>query len=175
MSEEVFGFIENETAREKLKKSEDKIRLSYSELFRGYNLKAEDVLDSVDKVENYNGLVIMKDIQFYSMCEHHLVPFFGTVDIYYKPSELIAGLGRLVKLAKDVHGSRLQFQETMTRDICQDIMRILKADGCFVRTTAKHLCVCSRGVQDDLATTVCTYAEGSLSDWIITPKNHHEL
>ncbi|WP_431291977.1 GTP cyclohydrolase I [Pedobacter sp. P26] len=162
----LFSFIENDKVREKLIGSEHRIRKSFNELFKGYALNAEDVLNDVIHVKDYNGLVKMQNITFYSMCEHHFAPFFGTVDIYYQPDEIITGLGKLVRLAKEVHGARLQIQELMTRDICQDVMRVLKAKGCFVRSSARHLCICSRGPKDDLAETVCTYGEGTLENFI---------
>lgn len=162
----LLSFIENENVRKKLQASEDRIRTSYNELFSGYALKAEDVLKDVVHVEEYNGIVEMKNIQFYSMCEHHFAPFFGACDIYYQPKTIITGLGKLVRLVKDVHSKRLQIQELMTRDICKDIMRVLDANGCYVRTQAKHLCICSRGPKDDVAETVCTYSEGTMKDRI---------
>lgn len=162
----LFSFIENEEVREKLKGSEHRIRKSYNELFSGYTLKGEDILNDVVHVENYNGIVEMKNIHFYSMCEHHFAPFFGTCDIYYQPNSIITGLGKLVRLVKDVHSKRLQIQELMTKDICNDVMKVLDAKGCYVRTQAKHLCICSRGPKDDVAETICTYAEGSLKDKI---------
>jgi len=165
--EKIFSFIENEEIREKLKNSEQRIRKSFDELFSGYELKATDILNDVVHVENFTGVIEMKNIQFYSMCEHHFAPFFGSIDIYYQPKSIITGLGKLVRLAKDVHGRRLQIQETMTRDICIDIMNILEAKGCFVRSTAKHLCICSRGPKDDLAETVVTYGMGTLENWYL--------
>ena len=108
--------------KEKLEASEHRIRKSFNELFNGYSLKAEDVLNDVVHVENYNGIIEMKNIQFYSMCEHHFAPFFGSIDIYYQPGTIITGLGKLVRLAKDVHSRRLQIQELMTKDICHEIM-----------------------------------------------------
>ena len=162
----LFSFVENETVREKLQHSEHRIRKSYNELFSGYALKAEDVLNDVIHVDEYNGIVEMRNIQFYSMCEHHFAPFFGSCDIYYQPKTIITGLGKLVRLVKDVHSKRLQIQEIMTQDICKDVMRVLDAKGCYVRTQAKHLCICSRGPQDDVAETVCTYAEGTLKNKI---------
>lgn len=164
--ETLFGFIGNDEVREKLHQSEERIRKSYDELFSGYELTAEDILNDVVHVEEYNGIVQMLNIQFYSMCEHHFAPFFGSCDIYYQPKEIITGLGKLVRLVRDVHSKRLQIQELMTHDICKDVMRVLDAKGCYVRTKAKHLCICSRGPNDDLAETVCTYAEGSLKDRI---------
>lgn len=165
--ETLFSFVEDATVREKLQKSEIRIRESYNELFSGYALKAEDVLNDVIHVNEYNGIIEMRNIQFYSMCEHHFAPFFGSCDIYYQPKTIITGLGKLVRLVKDVHSKRLQIQEIMTMDLCKDVMRILDAQGCYVRTQAKHLCICSRGPKDDVTDTVCTYAEGTLKDKII--------
>lgn len=163
---ELFSFVEDKVVREKLQKSEHRIRKSYNELFSGYALKGEDVLNDVIHVHEYNGIVEMRNIQFYSMCEHHFAPFFGSCDIYYQPKKIITGLGKLVRLVKDVHSKRLQIQEIMTQDICMDVMRVLDAKGCYVRTQAKHLCICSRGPKDDVSETVCTYAEGTLKDKI---------
>lgn len=162
--ETLFSFIKNETVRRKLLASKDRIERSFDELFSGYALTAEDVLNDVAQVEEFNGVVQMIDIQFYSMCEHHFAPYFGSCDIYYHPGTIITGLGKLVRLVRDVHSKRLQIQELMTRDICNDIMRVLGAKGCFVRTRAKHLCICSRGPNDDVAETVCTYSNGSLKE-----------
>lgn len=167
---DIFNFITDSTIREKLAQSKHRIVRAYNELFSGYTLKAENILNDVIHVENYNGVIQMENIQFYSMCEHHFAPFFGTIDIYYQPDMIITGLGKLVRLGRDVHGRRLQIQELMTRDICKDIMTVLKAKGCFVRTSAQHLCVCSRGPKDDNATTICTYGEGSLASWTKTSK-----
>ena len=161
----LFNFIENQEVREKLKQSEHRITKSFNQLFSGYALKAEDVLNDVVRVSDYNGIVEMKDIQFYSYCEHHFAPFFGTADVYYQPHKIITGLGKLVRLV-DLHSRRLQIQELMTKDIAEDIMRVLDAKGVFVRTKAKHLCICSRGPSDDVTETVATYASGSLKHWI---------
>lgn len=160
----LFSFIKDETVREKLLASKDRIERSFDELFSGYLLTAEDILNDVAQVDDYHGVVQMLDIQFYSMCEHHFAPYFGSCDIHYQPGTIITGLGKLVRLVRDVHSKRLQIQELMTRDICNDIMRVLGAKGCFVRTRAKHLCICSRGPNDDVAETVCTYSNGSLKE-----------
>ncbi len=158
-------FIENEEVRKKLMDSEDRIRRSFNELFSGYNLDAKDVLNDVLHVENYTGIVEMKNIHFYTFCEHHFAPFFGACSVYYQPGEVITGLGKIVRLVRDVHARRLQIQETFNRDIAEDIMEILGAKGVFVESRAKHLCICSRGPQDDGAETVVTYGMGTLEHW----------
>lgn len=162
----LFSFVEDETVREKLLKSEDRIRRSYNEMFSGYALKAEDVLNDVLHVQDYNGIIEMKNINFYTFCEHHFAPFFGTCNVYYQPKEIITGLGKIVRLVKDVHARRLQIQEIFNKDIAEDMMRVLDAKGVYVESTAKHMCICSRGPSDDSTETKVTYGVGSLKDWI---------
>ncbi len=163
----LFNFIENEDIRLKLKMSEPRIMKAFNELFSGYSLRAEDVLNEVVRVDNYSGIVEVKDINFYSCCEHHFIPFFGKANVYYEPNNIITGLGKIVRLVRDVHARRLQIQELMTRDIAEDIMRVLNAKGVFVETVAKHLCICSRGPSDDNSETKVTYGCGSLKNWYL--------
>ncbi len=162
---QIFSFISNDEVRKKIQLSEHRIRKSFDEQFSGYSLKAEDVLNDVVHVSNYTGVVEVKNINFYTMCEHHFAPFFGKANVYYQPNEIITGLGKIVRLVRDVHARRLQIQEIMTKDVAEDMMRILKCKGVFVETTAKHLCVCSRGPNDDTAETTVTYGIGSLENW----------
>lgn len=162
---QLFSFISDERVSQKLIKSEHRIKKSFDELFSGYALKAEDVLNDVVHVTNYSGIVCVKDINFYSFCEHHFAPFFGRADIYYQPNEIITGLGKIIRLVRDVHGKRLQIQEIMTKDIAEDMMRILKCKGVFVETTAKHMCMCSRGPSDDTSETTVTFGLGTLENW----------
>ena len=161
----LFNFIENDEVREKLMQNEHRITGAFNQLFSGYALKAENVLNEVVKVKDYNGLVEVKDISFYSYCEHHFAPFFGTASVIYKPNNIITGLGKIIRLVRDVHARRLQIQELMTRDIAEDIIRVLDAKGAFVTTTAKHLCICSRGPSDDNSETTVTYGCGVLKNW----------
>jgi GTP cyclohydrolase I len=165
---ELFSFISNEEVRKKLHQSEHRIRKSYDELFSGYGIKAEDILNDVVQVENYTGIVEVKKINFYTFCEHHFAPFFGTANVYYQPDKIITGLGKIVRLVKDVHARRLQIQEIMTKDIAEDMMRVLKCKGVFVESTAKHLCICSRGPSDDTSETTVTYGVGTLENWLKT-------
>lgn len=160
--QQVFNFVTNEHVRQKLNLSADRIRRSFDEMFSGYQLKAEDVLNEVIQVERYTGLVSVHDINFYSVCEHHFAPFFGTVSVTYQPGKIITGLGKIVRLVHDVHARRLQLQETMTRDIAEDVVRVLDAAGARVVSRAKHLCMCSRGPKDDNALTTVVYGCGTL-------------
>lgn len=145
-----------------LERSRARIDRAFAEIFSGYDLQAEDVLNEVIRVENYSGHIAVGDISFYSYCGHHFAPFFGTATITYKPRRIITGLGKLARLVRDVHARRLQIQELMTRDIAEDVMRVLGAEGVRVTTRAKHLCMCSRGPRDDNAWAEVVYESGSL-------------
>src|SRR4051794_14376102 len=106
----LFSFIEDETVREKLVRSETRIRASFDELFSGYKVRAEDILNDVVHVDNYSGIIRVEDINFYSFCEHHFAPFFGTAAVLYEPNNIITGLGKIVRLVREVHSRRLQIQ-----------------------------------------------------------------
>ena len=165
----LFSFIDNKEVREKLTLSSKRIQKSFDELFSGYSLSADDVLNETIKLtEEYSGIVEVKEINFYTFCEHHFAPFFGKAKVYYQPGEIITGLGKIVRLVKDVHAKRLQIQEIMTKNIAEDIMRVIEAKGVYVETTAKHLCVCSRGPSDDTSETTVTYGLGTLKNGIKT-------
>jgi len=166
----LFSFIKSKEVRGKLMQSEQRIIRAFDEQFSGYELKAEDVLNDVVHVKDYDGIVEVKDINFYSYCEHHFVPFYGKANVYYQPNEIITGLGKIVRLVRDVHGRRLQIQEIMTHDIAQDMMRVLDAKGVFVETTAKHLCICGRGPKDDNSETTVSYGCGSLKNWYLSKR-----
>lgn len=158
----VVRFKGDRRLAECLKKSQDRIARSLEELLSGYSLTAEDVLNEVAKVDDYRGVITVSDINFYSFCEHHFVPFFGKASVAYEPGPIITGIGKIVRLVREVHARRLQIQELMTKDIADDIMRVLKAKGAYVETKAKHLCVCGRGPTDDTAETLVQYGCGSL-------------
>jgi GTP cyclohydrolase IA len=160
----LFDFVDDPVVRNKLAKSEDRIRRSFKEIFSGYALCAEDVLNDVVHVSDYSGFVEVHEINFYSYCEHHFAPFFGTASVIYEPGEIITGLGKIVRLVRDVHARRLQIQEIMTKDIAEDIQRVLGAKGVLVKTRAKHMCMCSRGPSDDTALTTVIYGCGTLKD-----------
>jgi len=165
----VLNIISDEIVYNKIKESEPRIKRAFDELFSGYKLRGKDVLNDVVHVENYNGIVCVKDISFYSYCEHHFAPFFGTADVYYEPNKIITGLGKIIRLVRDVHGRRLQIQELLTRDIAEDIMNILDAKGVYVKTRAKHMCMCSRGPKDDNSQTECVYSLGTMKNKIYLP------
>lgn len=157
-----FSFIPNERVQNELAPSLDRISRAYGELFSGYELIAEDVLNETVRVKDYTGIVVVDRISFYTFCKHHFLPFFGEASVSYRPGQIITGLGKIVRLVRDVHARRLQIQELMAQDICEDMVRVLGVAGVEVKLRAKHLCMCSRGPSDDNTETEVVYRMGNL-------------
>ena len=146
-----------------LREWEHRIVAAYSELLDGYQADVAGILNDIAHVRDYPGLVLEQRINFTSVCYHHFLPFFGTIDVAYEPGEVITGLGRIVELVQAL-AHRFQIQEFLVRDIAETIKERVGAKGVFVRSRAVHLCVHSRGPSDHTMETVCTYAVGSLGE-----------
>ena len=143
-----------------LREWEHRIVAAYSELLDGYRADIPAILNDIARVRDHPGLVLEQGINFTSVCYHHFLPFFGTMDVAYEPGEVITGLGRIVELVQAL-AHRLQIQEFLVRDVAQTISERIRPKGVFVRARAVHLCVHSRGPSDRSMETVCTYALGS--------------
>jgi GTP cyclohydrolase I len=143
-----------------LREWEHKITRAYSELLDGYRADIPAILNDIARVRDYPGMVLEQGINFTSVCYHHFLPFFGTIDVAYEPSDVITGLGRIVELVQAL-AHRFQIQEFLVRDIAETIKERVEAKGVFVRSRAVHLCVHSRGPSDHTMETICTYAVGS--------------
>lgn len=144
----------------------DRISNAYRELFRGYRMRAEEIVKptvTLDPSAPYSGIVVVREIPFLSYCGHHFLPFFGTVDLAYAPGAMIVGLGKIPRLV-DLRACRLQIQEYLARDLSHDLMTTVGARGAFVRVTARHLCICARGPAKSSTYAVTTYADGTLAD-----------
>ena len=128
------------------------------ELFSGMERRGEEPLEKVFSVEK-PGLVIEKDIQFYSLCEHHLLPFFGTVSIAYMYNDKVTGLSKLARTV-EICARRLQIQENMTSQIADAVMKALCPRGVMVVVQAEHMCMSMRGVKNASAKTVTMCAQG---------------
>jgi len=129
------------------------------ELTVGYQLKAADVLSTTFAADGYDEVVVLRDIEFTSLCEHHLLPFTGISHVAYLPSERIVGLSKLARLV-DMHAQRLQVQERMTHDIAVDIEQVLSAKGVAVVVEAHHSCMGCRGVKKQSARMVTSAMRG---------------
>lgn len=148
--------------REGLIETPDRIARMYEEIFGGIGKTAEEHLSKSFSVSS-NDLVIERDIPFYSMCEHHFLPFYGKVHIAYIPNGRVAGLSKLVRTV-DVYAKKPQLQEKLTAEIGQAIMQYLHAQGVMVIIEAEHLCMNMRGVKRPGTKTVTCMTEGLFSE-----------
>ncbi|MBP7819333.1 GTP cyclohydrolase I FolE [Candidatus Gracilibacteria bacterium] len=131
--------------REGLQKTPERVAKSYQHLFSGYGKKPEDVVTMFDS-ENYDEMIIVKDIEYYSFCEHHMLPFWGKAHIGYIPTKKIFGLSKLPRIV-DIFARRLQNQERLTQQIAQTIMELAEPKGVGVVLEGQHFCMMARGVE----------------------------
>ncbi len=144
--------------REGLLETPRRISEMCNELFGGMEKDASEHLSKVFEVEN-NEMVIEKDISFYSVCEHHFLPFYGVVHIAYVPNGTVVGLSKLARTV-EVYARRAQIQERMTSQIAEDIMEHLNPQGVVVMIEAEHMCMTMRGIKKPGTKTVSFVAKG---------------
>lgn len=148
--------------REGLIETPDRIARMYTEIFSGLDENPAEYLKKTFTVKN-NDIVIEKDIPFYSMCEHHFLPFFGSALIAYIPNGKVAGLSKLARTV-DAFAKRPQIQEKMTAEIADSIMEYLDAKGVMVIIEAEHLCMSMRGIKKPGSKTVTCTTRGVFND-----------
>jgi GTP cyclohydrolase I len=146
--------------REGLKRTPERVAKSLAFLTRGYGMEFEDVVNGALFEDCHRNMVLVKDIEMYSLCEHHLLPFFGKVHVAYIPNGKIVGLSKIARLV-DVYARRLQVQERMTEQIAQAIWEGVEPEGVGVVVEAYHLCMMMRGVQKQNSKTITSAVRGS--------------
>ena len=146
--------------REGLIKTPERVERSLRFLTRGYHQKLEDVVNGALFEAESDDMVIVRDIEFYSMCEHHMLPFFGKCHVGYIPNKKIIGLSKVARIV-DMFARRLQVQERLTKDISHALMDILDAEGVGVVMDAQHLCMQMRGVEKQNSITTTSSMLGS--------------
>jgi GTP cyclohydrolase IA len=150
---ELLRRMGEDPTRDGLLRTPERMEKSVAFLTQGYSQKIEDVLHGALFDVNYDEMVIVKDIEFYSQCEHHLIPFFGKAHIAYVPQGKVIGLSKIPRIV-DVFSRRLQVQERLTQQIAEAIDDAIKPQGVGVVLEASHLCMMMRGVQKQHSSTV---------------------
>ena len=144
--EKILGLLGEDPTREGLEKTPMRVAKAMQTLTKGYHMDAHKILTDALFKENYNQMVIVKDIDFFSLCEHHMLPFYGKVHVAYIPNGYITGLSKIARVV-DIYSHRLQVQERMTQQIKDCIEQTLHPLGVMVVVEAKHMCMQMRGVQ----------------------------
>jgi GTP cyclohydrolase I len=159
----VITELGEDAQREGLQKTPERIAKAMQYLTQGYQMDAKAILESAKFHESYSEMVIVKDIELYSMCEHHMLPFFGKAHIAYIPNGYITGLSKLARVV-DCYARRLQVQERMTHQILDAIQETLNPQGVAVVIEAKHLCMMMRGVQKQNSITTTSAFSGQFQN-----------
>ena len=142
---ELLVEIGEDPSREGLLKTPERVAKSYKTLFSGYNIDPASIITVFDD-EKYDEMIVVKDIEFYSFCEHHMLPFFGKAHIGYIPNGKIVGLSKIPRIV-DIFSRRLQNQERITQQVATCLMELLQPKGVGVILESKHLCMMARGVE----------------------------
>lgn len=128
----------------------------------GYEPSSDEIINNAVFTSPGSGLIVVRDIEFYSLCEHHILPFFGHMSIGYVPGEKIIGLSKLARMV-DMFARRLQVQERLVHEVCQELYKALDCKGVIVRCEARHLCMQMRGVEKQDTSTISVSATGVMS------------
>ena len=159
---QILTLLGEDTEREGLVKTPMRVAKAMQVLTRGYEMDAHKVLTDALFKEDYSQMVIVKDIDFFSLCEHHMLPFYGKAHVAYIPNGYITGLSKIARVV-DIYAHRLQVQERMTQQIKDCIQETLKPLGVMVVIEAKHMCMQMRGVEKQNAITTTSDFSGAFN------------
>lgn len=157
---EILSLLGEDAGREGLLKTPERVAKAMLTLTRGYHEDPAAILNSAKFKENYNQMVIVKDIDFFSLCEHHMLPFYGKVHVAYIPNGYITGLSKIARVV-DSFSHRLQVQERMTLQIKECIQQALNPLGVMVVVEAQHMCMQMRGVEKQNSVTTTSDFTGA--------------
>ncbi|KGX91795.1 GTP cyclohydrolase I [Pontibacillus marinus BH030004 = DSM 16465] len=155
--------IGEDPQREGLLDTPKRVAKMYKEVFEGVGVDPSVALTTTFESEGYDGMVVVRDIDYYTFCEHHLIPFFGKAHIGYMPENRIVGLSKFARLV-ELTAKRPQVQERMTEQIASAIHDVLSPKGVIVTVEGQHLCMCARGVKKPGTSTVTTVKRGSFKE-----------
>lgn len=168
---ELLASTGEDVNREGLVDTPARVAKMYEEVFGGYKIDPYELLErtfaedagieevKADGINYLQGMVIVRDIKFYSHCEHHMVPFFGTVHVGYIPNKKVVGISKIARVV-DAYARRLQIQERLTKQIADTIQEVLNPQGVMVVVEAEHLCMKMRGIKNPCADTVTSTVRG---------------
>lgn len=159
----ILELIGEDPTREGLVKTPQRAAKALLENTVGYDMSGEEIIKAAVFDHPGSQMVVVKDIEFYSQCEHHVLPFFGKVSVAYIPDGKIVGLSKLARMV-NVYARRLQVQERLTREICDTLAQALPNKGVIVRCEAQHLCMKMRGVEKQESTTVTLEYSGAFEN-----------
>ena len=159
---QILTLLGEDTEREGLVKTPMRVAKAMQVLTRGYEMDAHKVLTDALFKEDYSQMVIVKDIDFFSLCEHHMLPFYGKAHVAYIPNGYITGLSKIARVV-DIYAHRLQVQERMTQQIKDCIQETLKPLGVMVVIEAKHMCMQMRGIEKQNSITTTSDFSGALN------------
>ncbi|MFQ3549126.1 MAG: GTP cyclohydrolase I FolE [Armatimonadota bacterium] len=153
--------------REGLLKTPHRVAKAYQFLTQGYKMKPEDVVNQAIFTQETNNMIVVKDIELYSLCEHHMLPFFGRCHVGYISKGKVLGVSKIARIV-ELYARRLQIQERLTQQIAREIMDSVEAEGVGVVIEAKHLCMMMRGVQKQNSYMTTSSVLGSFHDDLAT-------
>lgn len=153
--------------REGLLKTPSRVAKAYAEILAGYRMNPEELINNALFSVDYDEMVIVKGIEFYSMCEHHMLPFYGVAHVAYIPSGKVIGLSKIPRIV-EMYSRRLQVQERMTLQIADFIQEVLKPKGVAVVVEGKHLCMMMRGVKKQEASMTTSHMLGVFREQLPT-------
>jgi GTP cyclohydrolase IA len=159
---EILKLLGENSNRDGLLDTPMRVAKMYEEVLGGMQIDPERILGTTFE-ETTGGPVIVSDITFYSLCEHHMVPFFGTAHVAYLPGEQIVGISKIARLV-DAYARRLQVQERMTEQVVQTIESVLQPKGAIALIEAEHTCMCARGIKKPGSKTTTLAARGVYQD-----------
>src|SRR6185295_13216756 len=160
---EMLEQLGEDPSREGLRQTPARVEASLKWLTRGYDMSVEDVIGDAIFEEKHESMIVVRDIEIYSMCEHHMLPFFGRCHVSYLPNGKIVGLSKIPRVV-EVFARRLQVQERLTDQIAAALMRVLNPLGVGVVIEAYHLCMMMRGVEKQNSKTVTSALRGAFRD-----------
>lgn len=159
----ILELLGEDVNREGLLRTPERIAKAMQFLTKGYGQTPEEIISSAMFRENYRQMVIVKDIDFYSMCEHHMLPFFGKAHVAYIPNKYITGLSKIARIV-DVYARRLQIQERLTLQIKDCLQRVLNPLGVMVVIEAQHMCMQMRGIEKQHSITTTSDFTGAFNE-----------